>query len=125
MISASDVLHIFSEIHQYSMLLIELRDATTLGISHSNEGKLMCFTVDEPLGASERVKFVKQVYSGRTPASLRPLPMEQFLTRIEGKKAKHIWLETESDERKELGFLSIAELKAHFRAHSKRQHPLT
>lgn len=122
MISASDVLHIFSEIHQYSMLLIELKDAMTLGISHSKEGKLTCFAVDEPLGAAERGKFVKQIYSGQAPASLRPLPMEQFLSSIEGKKAKHIWLETASDERKELGFLSIAELKTHFRSNSKRQH---
>ena len=125
MISASDVLHIFSEIHQYSMLLIELKDATTLGISHSKEGRLTCFAVDGPLDAAERVKFVKQVYSGQAPSSLRPLPMERFVSSIEGKKPKHIWLETGSDERKELGFLSIAELKTHFRTYSRRQHALT
>ena len=124
MISASDVIHIFSEIRQYSMLLIELKDATTFGISHSKEGKLTCFAVDEPLRAAERVKFVKQVYSGQAPSSLRPLPMERFLTRIEGKKPKHIWLETGSDERKELAFLSISELKTHFRT-SRRQHDPT
>ena len=31
MISASDVLQILSELHQYSMILMELRDATTVG----------------------------------------------------------------------------------------------
>ncbi len=54
MISASDVLQILSEIHQYSIVLIELRDATTIGISHSADGKANYFAVKRALGTSER-----------------------------------------------------------------------
>jgi len=122
MISASDVLQILSEIHQYSILLIELKDATTIGISHSSNGKLSYFAADRALGASERAQLVKEAYSGKIPDSVNSLSMEQVLAAMEGKKPRHIWLEAVGAERKELGFMSIAELKAHFRIHSKRQH---
>ena len=122
MISASDVLQIISEVHQYSMILIELKDATTIGISHWSNGKLTYFAVNRALGTSERSELVKEVYSGRGPTSMNPLSMEQFLMAVEGKKPRHIWLETGGGERNELGFVSIAELKAHLRIHSKRQH---
>jgi len=122
MISASDVLQILSEIHQYSIVLIQLKDATTVGIFHLPEGKLNYFSVDGALGTSERTQLAKDVYSGKIPNSVNALTMEQFLIAIEGKKPRHIWLETDGMERKELGFLSIAELKAHFRVHAKRQH---
>ena len=122
MISASDVLQILSEIHQYSVILIELRDATTIGISHTPEGKLHCFSVRRTLGTDDRIQLVNDVYIERPPDSVNALTMEQFLDAIEGKKPRHIWLETGGKEPKELGFMSIAELKAHFRIHSKRQH---
>lgn len=120
MISANDVLQIIGEIHQYSMLLVELKDATTFGISCSPSEKLNYFRVDRKLSTTERRELVKKLYSGETPGSLRSLPVEQFLLEIEGKKAKHIWLETRGVERKELGFLSISELKAFFRTHCRR-----
>ena len=122
MISASDVLQILSEVHQYSVILIELKDATTIGICHSSNGNLTYFEVNRALRISERSQLVKEIYSGRTPASKKELSMEQFLIAIEGKKPRHIWLETNGTERRELGFLSISELKAHFRIHPKRQH---
>jgi hypothetical protein len=120
MISASDVLHILSELHQYSLILIELKDATTLGILHSPDGKLSCFLFEGTLRAGERAKIVKEVSSGHATNLLKHLPVEQFLSTIEGKKAKHIWLEAGGKEPKELAFVSIAELKAHLRTHSKR-----
>ena len=120
MISAGDILHILSEVHQYSLLLIELKDATTLGISHLAEGKLTCFVINKPLRTVERTKVVKEIYDGKTSSAVKPLPIEQFLNLIEGSRVKHIWLETGDVERNELGFLSIAELKTHFRTHSKR-----
>jgi hypothetical protein len=121
MISASDVLQVLSEIHQYSIVLIELKEATTIGISQLSNGKLNYFGIARALGSSERAQLVKEIYSGKTLEVVNPLSMEQFLASIEGKKPKHIWLETGGAERKELGFMSIAELKAHFRIHSKRQ----
>jgi len=122
MISASDVLQILSEIHQYSVILIELKDATTIGISHLPEGKLNYFFVQKAIGTEERIQLVNDAYAGKTPNSALALTMEQFLAAIEGKKPRHIWLEAGGTERKELAFMSIAELKAHFRLHSKRLH---
>jgi len=121
MISASDVLQILSEIHQFSLILMELKEATTIGISHLPEGKLHCFSVGTTLDAAARIQLVNDLYAGKVPSSVASLTMEQFLEAIEGKKPRHIWLETGGTERKELGFMSIAELKAHFRIHSKRQ----
>ena len=120
MISASDVLQILSELHQYSLILMELKNAMTLGIVHSPDGRLSCFLFEGAFGASERAKLVRDVSSGHTPNMLKHLPVELFLSTIEGKKAKHIWLETGGTDPKELAFVSIAELKAHLRTHSKR-----
>jgi len=122
MISASDVLQILSEIHQFSVILIELKEATTIGIAHLPDGKLTCFSVNIALRSSERIQLVSEIYQGKSPNSAAPLTMEEFLKAIENKKPRHIWLETGDTERKELGFMSIAELKAHLRIHARRQH---
>jgi hypothetical protein len=119
MISASDVLQIMSEIHQYSMLLVELRDATTLGILRSAGDGMTCFRLQGKLGRVERGKLVESIYSGEIPETVKSLAVEDFLREIEGKKAKHIWLETGGVERKEHGFMSISELKTFFRGHSR------
>ena len=121
MISASDVLQILSEIHQFSVILIELKEAMTVGISHLPEGKLSCFSLNKALRRSERLELVNDFYAGKTPNSVTRLTMELFLEAIEGKKPRHIWLETGGAERNELGFMSITELKTHFRVHSRRQ----
>ncbi len=120
MISANDVLQVISEIHQYSLLLLELKDTTILGILHSETDKVTYFKLTEKLGPLGRSKLVQQIYSGELPETLKPLPVEVFLREIEGKKARHIWLETGGRERKEHGFLSISELKAFFRSHPRR-----
>jgi len=115
MISANDVLHVISEIHQYSVLLLELRDSTTYGISHSKNGRLSYFRYEGKLNRSERRTLVDQVCSGEAGDKVRSLEVEQLLREIEGKKAKHIWLETVEAERRELGFMSMAELKSFLR----------
>ena len=118
MISASDVLQILSEVHQYSMILLELSDATTVGISHSADGKLNCFIFEGTLRLSDRKRLVKEVLREHHPPLLKHLPLERLLTLIEGKKTKHIWLETQHPERKEMAFVSITELKAYLRTDS-------
>jgi hypothetical protein len=120
MISASDVLQIMSEIHQYSMLLLELREATTLGISHSGGDRMTYFMLEGRLGHVERKKLARAFYSGEVPEGVTALGVEDFLGEIEGRKAKHIWLETGEKEHKEHGFASISELKAFFRGHAPR-----
>jgi hypothetical protein len=120
MISASDLLHIISEIHQYSMLLVELRDATTLGIWHSAADSILYFVFLGKLGHPGRAKLVEAMYSGAIPDLVKTLTLEDFIREIQGKKAKHIWLETAFGERQEHGFLSIAELKAFLRQRPTR-----
>ena len=120
MISASDVLQILSEVHQYSIILLELTDAKTIGLAHSADGKLNCFIVEGALGLSDRKKLVKEAFREHASDSLKPLPVEKLLSMIEGKKTRHIWLETREAERKEMAFLSIAELKTYLRTHSRR-----
>ena len=115
MISASDVLQVISETHQYRMLLVELRDATILGVAHTANGKLNYFRVDGSLTADERRELVDKLYAGEWASSAKHLTVEDFLFEIEGKKAKHIWLESGESKRKELGFVSISELKSYFR----------
>lgn len=118
MITASDVLHILSEIHQYSMLLVELRDTTILGVTQSSDGKLSYFKIQGSLSPTERRILVDKMYEGEWPATTIHLLVEDFLLEIEGKKPKHIWLETGGANRRELGFMSISELKSHFRSHT-------
>ena len=60
---------------------------------------------------------MEMIYSGAMPQSVKPLALEEFLRGIEGKKAKHIWLEAGGAERREHGFMSISELKAFLRGH--------
>ena len=120
MISANDLLQIIGEIHQYSMLLLELKNATTVGISHSSNDRVSYFRFEGRLSSVERGNLVQRICAGEMPESIQLLPVEQFLHEIEGKKAKHIWLEAVGAERKELAFASISELKAHFRAQSRR-----
>jgi hypothetical protein len=120
MISASDVLQIISEIHQYSMLLLELREATTLGISHSGGDRMTYFKLQGRLSQGDRGKLAQAFYSGEVPEGVTPLAVEDFLGQIEGRKAKHIWLETGGKEHREHGFMSISELKTFFRGHAPR-----
>jgi hypothetical protein len=117
MISASDVLQVISETHQYRMLLVELRDATVFGVAHSN-GKLNYFKVDGSLTADQRRDLVDSLSAGQWHSTAQHLTVEDFLLEIEGKKAKHIWLESGESKRKELGFVSISELKSYFRTQS-------
>jgi len=111
MISANDVLQVIGEIHQFSILLLELKDSTTLGILHSPREKLNYFKLERRLGRHGRIHLVQKMYDNEVPESMLSLSVEEFLREIQGKKTRHIWLETVEPERKELAFLSIAELK--------------
>ena len=90
---------------------MELKDSTTLGILHSPREKLNYFKLERKLGRHGRVHLVQKIYDDEVPESTLSLSVEEFLQEIEGKKTRHIWLETVEPERKELAFLSISELK--------------
>jgi len=117
MISASDALHIISEIHQYSMLLIELKDGGTVGIIRSPTDEMTCFRVEGNPKRAERGVLVQEILAGQFPHIVKTLTIDELLRTIEGKKARHIWLESGGKDRREHGFLSISELKTFFRTH--------
>ncbi len=123
MISASDVLQAISEIHQYSMLLIELKDSTTVGILRSESDSMSYFKLQGGLKPSERVTLARRVKEGSPPSTLRALTVEELIHEVEGRKAKHIWLEAVGEEKREHGFLSISELKLFLRSNPGRQSP--
>jgi hypothetical protein len=118
MISANDVLQVINEIHQYSMLLLELKDATTFGILHSGGGKVNYFRLEGKMGRRERIDLVQKICGGIMSDPVFALPVDQFVREIEGKKARHIWLETVEPERKEMAFVSISELKSYLKSGS-------
>jgi hypothetical protein len=117
MISVSDVLQIISEIHQYSMLLIELKENGTVGITRSATDTMTCFKTASNPKRAEREALATKICAGQIPNAVTTLTVDEFLTEVEGKKTRHIWLESAGKESKEHAFLSISELKTFFRTH--------
>jgi hypothetical protein len=120
MISANDVLQAISEIHQYSMLLIELRNSTTVAILHTSEGTTSYFKVQGSLTAVERSNLAGKIRASDQHPGFSALTIEELIGAVDGQRARHIWLEAIGRERKEHGFLSIAELKAFLRTNPHR-----
>jgi hypothetical protein len=120
MISANDVLQVISEIHQYSMLLLELKDGSTFGILHSGEGKVNYLRLEGKMSRQERIDLVQKISDGIMSDRVFALPVDQFVREIEGKKARHIWLEKVDPDRNEMAFASISELKSYLKSGSSR-----
>jgi hypothetical protein len=120
MISVNDALQVISEIHQYSMLLVELKDATTFGIWHYPKDRVSYFRSQGKLGRKEREELVQRIHARETPRQIEPLSVDEFLQGVEGKRASHIWLETFEPERREMAFLSISELKTFLKSSRNR-----
>jgi hypothetical protein len=120
MISTNDVLQAISENHQYSMLLIELKNSVTVVIRHSVNGTMSYFKVEGSLKPSERAALARRIPQDMQLANLKPLTIEELIDEVDGQKANHIWLEARGVERREHGFLSISELKAFLRTNPQR-----
>jgi hypothetical protein len=115
MISANDVLQAISEIHQYSMLLIELKNSTTVVIRHSLDGTMGYFKMAGNLKPSERHALAKKTPKETQLPNLKHITIEELINEVDGQTANHIWLEAMGADRREHAFLSIAELKAFLR----------
>jgi hypothetical protein len=120
MISANDVLQAISEIHQYSVLLIELKNSTTVGILHSADGSMSYFKFQGSLKPSERATLARRIPRDNQSLAFRALTIGELIDEVDGQRANHIWLEAIGRERREHGFLSIAELKAFLRTNPHR-----
>ena len=119
MISIGDILHIISEIHQYSIILLEMRNGIIYLISRGENDKPRYSRFEGDLQPREKHKLLREARMGELTA-FQQLSVEDFLRQIEGGKTRHIWLETSGAEPKEHVFLTIAELKAFFKSHSHR-----
>jgi hypothetical protein len=115
MISANDVLQVISEIHQYSMLLIELKNSTTIVIQPAVDGTMSYFKQEGSLKPTERHALAQRKPRQNQATNLRHLTIEELIGELEGQTANHIWLEAMGGGRREHGFLSISELKAFLR----------
>ena len=120
MISANDVLQAISEIHQYSMLLIELKNSTTVVIRHSVDGTMSYFKLKGSLKPAERHALARRIPKENQEVNLRHLTIEELIGEVDGQTANHIWLEAKGADRREHGFLSISELKAFLRTNPQR-----
>jgi len=119
MISANDVLQAISEIHQYSMLLIELKNSTTVVIRHSGDGTMSYFKIAGTLKPSERAALARSMPKEESML-LKSLSIGELIDELDGQKAHHIWLEAMGVDRKEHAFLSISELKTFLRTNPHR-----
>jgi hypothetical protein len=121
MISANDVLQAISEIHQYSMLLIELKNSTTVMIRHSVDGTMSYFKLEGSLKPTERAALARRMPKDERLGNLKHLTIQELIDEVDGQSARHIWLEAKGGDRSEHGFLSIAELKAFLRTNPPRK----
>jgi len=115
MISANDVLQAISEIHQYSTLLIELKNSNTVVIRHSADGKMSYFKIRGNLKPSERAALARIRPESNEFMGLKSLTIGELFDELDGQRAHHIWLEAMGHEKREHAFLSIAELKTFLR----------
>ena len=99
------------------MLLIEMKDDGTVGIIRSTADTMTCFKVEGSPKRADRGALVQEILAGELPHIVKTLTVDQFLSEVEGKTARHIWLEAGGKDRREHGFLSISELKMFFRTH--------
>ena len=120
MITANDMLQAISEIHQYSMLLIELKNSTTVVIRHAVDGTMSYFKVEGSLKPGERHALARRTPKENQLANLRHLTIEELIGEVDGQTANHIWLEAMGADRREHVFLSFAELKSFLRTNPQR-----
>jgi hypothetical protein len=118
MISQADLLEVISEMHQYSAVLIELRDRNVYAIFVVSRSHPSFFRFHARHWTSKiRRQIVDSIYSGKVPETAETISLDDFLSSLSGRKARHIWLEKQDRGSAELGFLSMSELKNYLKAH--------
>jgi hypothetical protein len=118
MISEAEILHIVSEIHQYDVVLIELRDGTVFGIAKGSESTPTYFrTRRASRTADERRVLLETVVGARDEGHVDAVTLETLLNGLRGMKTRHVWLEGRTEPRHEMAFLNLKELAAFLRKH--------
>jgi hypothetical protein len=118
MISEAEILHIVSEIHQYDVVLIELRDGTVFGIAKGNESMPVYFrTMRAARTPDERRGLLEAVIGPKDEGHVDAVALETMLNGLRGMKTRHVWLERRTEPRQEMAFVSLKELGLFLRKH--------
>ena len=118
MISEAEILHIVNEIHQYDVVLMELRDGTVFGIAKGTESTPIYFrTRRTARSADERRMLLETAVGSRDDGRVDAVTLETLLNGLRGMKTRHVWLERRTEPRHEMAFLNLKELGVLLRKH--------
>jgi hypothetical protein len=118
MISEGEILQIVNEIHQYDLILMELKDGTIFGIAKGIDSVPTYFrTRRAARTADERRAFLESVMAFRGEGHIDSVTLDTLLNGLRGMKTRHVWLERRSEPRHEMAFLNLKELEVFLRKH--------
>ena len=118
MISEAEILHIVSEIHQYDVVLMGLKDGTIFGIAKGAESTPMYFrTRDAARSPTDRGTLLQNVVESRGEGHVDSVTLDTLLNGLRGMKTRHVWLERRTEPRHEMAFLNLKELEIFLRKH--------
>ncbi len=116
MISEAEILHIVSEVHQYDLVLVELRDGTAFGILKNTHGKPRYFRTGEAAHTLKgRRAILHAAVSANSEHRVDEITLETLLNGLRGMRSRRIWLERRNDQSHEMAFLSLKELETFLR----------
>ena len=118
MISEAEIFQIINEIHQYDVILMELKDRTIFGIVKGTESRPMYFrTRAAARTAEERRALLQGVTEPGGGGHVDPITLESLLDGLRGMKTRHVWLERRTQPSHEMAFLNLKELESFLRRH--------
>jgi len=118
MISEAEILHIVNEIHQYDLVLIELKDGTIFGIAKGTDSVPIYFRTRRlARGAEERRSLVESATISGRQGDVDSVTLDTLLNGLRGMKTRHVWLERRTEPCHEMAFLNLKELEAFLRKH--------
>ncbi len=118
MISEVEILHIINEIHQYDVILVELKDETVFGISKGAQSAPEYFRTRAPARTtSDRRALLDALAASRPEPHVDQITLDTLLNGLRGMKTRHVWLERRTEPRHEMAFLNLKELTSFLRRH--------
>jgi hypothetical protein len=118
MISETEILHIVNEIHQYDVVLVELRDGAIFGIAKGAASTPIYFRTRELARTpQDRRALLQAVLESRGRGNVDSVTLDTLLNGLRGMKTRHVWLERRTEPRQEMAFLNLKELEIFLRKH--------
>ncbi|WP_455285263.1 hypothetical protein [[Eubacterium] cellulosolvens] len=118
MISEAEILHIINEIHQYDVILMELKDGTIFGIAKGTQSTPEYFRTRAPARTTnDRRALLDALAASRPEPQVDQITLDTLLNGLRGMKTRHVWLERRTEPRHEMAFLNLKELASFLRRH--------